>query len=187
MKPAFSLKHLFSFFVFLFFSFHVTTGDTNHIPEACNICARDDSNPNAMLNFCTNSLQAVRGADRASRQELGKMTMKLLKNHANDTKSYIKQSLKEKKLDPNIKSSMNSCLAEYKARAKPSIDKALQAYKYGQYIDARFEITVFMKVTAACEVGFMQKNVASPFTKRIEDALQLSSLALCFIDKVIIR
>ncbi|XP_059651009.1 uncharacterized protein LOC132298623 [Cornus florida] len=189
MKPAnISLKLLIiSLSLFLFFSFHVTTGATNQIRASCDICARQyyDSDPNPMLNFCINSFQAARGADRAGRRELAKIAMKLLKNNVTETQSFIKKTLKEKNLDPITKSSLNNCLGEYGFRAKASIDKGLRAYKNGQYQEAGTDMNELRFVAKSCDEGFKDnKFFYSGIAKRNDDLLLLASLALCLLDKI---
>ncbi|XP_059651007.1 uncharacterized protein LOC132298622 [Cornus florida] len=176
----------FSLFLFSFFTFHViTTSSINpNIQETCNICAKDDPNPKAMLSFCTNVLQGAKKSEHASRRGLGKISMTLLKANMNGTKFFIRETLNQTKLDPNLKLCLKSCRVEYK-RMKLGVDLALQDYKFEHYQDAHNEISGIMNAPTTCENLFKEKKISSPLTQRNEHALQLSTMALCYIDKVV--
>ncbi|KAJ4727325.1 Pectinesterase inhibitor [Melia azedarach] len=176
MKPNFCS---FSCLLLLFFTFHAITAH-NIVRETCKKCAQSD--PNLSYNFCLTSLQAVQSSHCANLRELGIISMKLTRQNLTNTKSFIKELLKNKKLDPFTKGCLNDCFELY-SDAIPTLKQTLKDYKSKHYEDANIGVSSVLDACTTCEDGFKEKQDAvSPLSKRNNDTFQLSAIALSIIN-----
>ncbi|KDP28907.1 hypothetical protein JCGZ_14678 [Jatropha curcas] len=162
----------------LLFTFHGLTA-TNLIQETCKKCAQRD--PNIGYKFCVSSLEASPESRCANLGELGIISIKLTRRNITSTRHYVKELLKNKRLDPNIRPCLNDCLDLY-SDAIPTLKQAIQDYKSKHYEDANIEVSSVIDASTTCEQGFKERAVTSPLTGRNNDALQLSAIALSIIN-----
>ncbi|VVA29106.1 PREDICTED: putative [Prunus dulcis] len=178
---TFSLTSL-PLFLLLFFFFFTLKAITakNLIPETCKKCVQDD--PNLSYKFCVTSLQAAPNSSSADVRQLGIISMNLIRQNMTSTRQYIKQLMKNRKLDKFLRAYLEVCLELY-SDAIPDIKQALRYYKAKQYRDANVRVTGVYDAPVTCEDGFHErKGLVSPLTKRNNDAVQLSAIALSIID-----
>ncbi|CAN4126009.1 unnamed protein product [Withania somnifera] len=182
MKPLFSFFLPLSLFLSLFFlTFHGSTGQ-NLIENSCRSCSKDD--PNIKYGFCTSSLQAAPASQCASLGGLGMISIRLIRYNVTDTRCHVKILLKDKNLDPYVKSCLRDCLELY-SDAIPSIKLAMKSYNLRKYYDANIQISSVMDAATTCEDGFKEKDgVVSPLTKRNEITFQLSAIALSLMNLI---
>lgn len=110
------------------------------------------------------------------------MSIKLIKYNVTDTRHYVKNLLKNKKMDPFIRACLNDCLDLY-SDAIPTLKQAMMDYKSKHYKDANIEVSSVIDAATTCEDGFEEKEGAvSPLTKRNNDTFQLSAIALALIN-----
>ncbi|PQP94934.1 putative invertase inhibitor [Prunus yedoensis var. nudiflora] len=170
---------LFLLFFFFFFTLKAITAK-NLIPETCKKCAQDD--PNLSYKFCVTSLQAAPKSSSADVRQLGKISMNLIRHNITSTRQHIKHLLKNTKLDKFLRAYLEVCLELY-SDAIPDIKQALRSYKAKQYRDANVRVTAVYDAPVTCEDGFHEREgLVSPLTKRNNDAVQLSAVALSIID-----
>ncbi|KAJ8755879.1 hypothetical protein K2173_024424 [Erythroxylum novogranatense] len=156
-------------------SSHATTSH-NIIKSTCKICAKKD--PNFSYNFCVTSLQAAPGSRCADLRELGIISMKLINHNLTDTRLYMKELLKDKKIDPFTRARLDDCLELY-SDAIPHLKQAMADYKSNRYDDANIQLSGVMEAPTTCEDGFQEQGGAvSPLTKMNNDTYRLSALAL---------
>ncbi|KAK9274277.1 hypothetical protein L1049_019091 [Liquidambar formosana] len=180
MRPSFPFLAL-SLFLFPVFTFHLTTG-TNLINETCRNSSQND--PNVNYNFCVASLKAAPDSHCASLRHLGLISIRLIRYNATNTRCYIKELLKNTKLDPYVKQCLTDCLDLY-SDAIPTLKEAMLDYRAKNFTDANMEISAAMDASTTCEDGFVQEDgVVSPLTKRNNDTFQLSAIALSIINMV---
>ncbi|PQP94933.1 putative invertase inhibitor [Prunus yedoensis var. nudiflora] len=107
--------------------------------------------------------------------------MNLILHNITSTRQHIKHLLKNTKLDKFLRASLEVCLELY-SDAIPDIKKALRSYKAKQYRDANKRVTGVYDAPVTCEDGFHEREgLVSPLTKRNNDAVQLSAIALSII------
>lgn len=177
----FSIPLFLTFFFFFLFvcSFHGITGH-NIVHETCKKCSQND--PNISHNFCVTSLQADAKSQCANLGELGMISMKLTRENVTKTRSYIKDLLKNKKLDPFMRACLHDCFDLY-SDAVPTLKQAMKDYKAKQYEDANIGVSSVVDACTTCEDGFKENQGAvSPLTKRNYDAFQLSVISLSIIN-----
>jgi pectinesterase inhibitor-like protein len=177
--PTFSYCLLLLFLPLLFSTFHANIAQ-NLIPETCKKCAAND--PNLSYNFCVTSLQASNRSQCDNLRGLGMMSIKLIKYNVTNTRHYVKNLLKNKKMDPFVRACLNDCLDLY-SDAIPTLKQAMIDYKSKHYKDANIEVSSVIDAATTCEDGFEEKEGAvSPLTKRNNDTFQLSAIALALIN-----
>ncbi|XVF73568.1 hypothetical protein PTKIN_Ptkin12aG0212300 [Pterospermum kingtungense] len=171
------------FVLFLLVSTSTFHGTTAHdlIRQTCKKCAQRD--PNLSYNFCVTSLQAAPKSHCADYlRELGMISIKLLRRNLTSSRFYIKELLKNKKLDPIVRSCLHACFDLY-SNAMTRIQHAIDAYKSKHYGDANIYVSSGMDASTTCEDGFKDKDgVVSPLTKRNNDTFQLSAISLSIIN-----
>ncbi|XP_049413262.1 putative invertase inhibitor [Solanum stenotomum] len=179
MKPLSSLFLPLSLFLSLFF--HGSKGQ-NLIQNTCKSCSKDD--PNIKYEFCTSSLQAAPASQCATLRGLGMISIRLIRYNITDTRCHVKILLKDKILDPYVKSCLSDCLELY-SDAIPSIKLAMKSYNSKKYYDANIQISSVMDAATTCEDGFKDKDgVVSPLTKLNENTFQLSAMALSLMNLI---
>ncbi|XVF33678.1 hypothetical protein REPUB_Repub17cG0188800 [Reevesia pubescens] len=186
MSQAFS-SFPFSLFLFFFFflifisTCHGITANDSLIHQTCKKCAQRD--PILSYNFCVTSLQAAPKSQYADDlRELGIISIKLLRRNITNSRSYIKELLKNKKLDPFVRSCLHDCFELY-SDAIPATKKAIDNYKSKHYHDANIDVSAVMEFSTTCEDGFKEKEgVVSPLRKRNNHTFQLSAISLAIIN-----
>ncbi|KAI3444848.1 hypothetical protein Pfo_001513 [Paulownia fortunei] len=174
MKP-FSLFFPPALFLSILIMIQGTAGQ-NLINSTCKTFARND--PNINYNFCTTSLQAAPASQCATLQGLGMISIRLIRYNVTDTRCYIKQLLKNRKLDPYVRLYLNDCFDLF-SDAIPSVKQAMRYYNTKRFNDANIQISSIMDASTTCEDGFKERTgVVSPLTKRNDDTFQLSAMAL---------
>ncbi|XP_022770136.1 putative invertase inhibitor [Durio zibethinus] len=175
----------FSFPLFLFllistWTFHGIAA-IDLIRQTCKKCAQRD--PNLGYNFCVTSLQAAPKSQCADDlHELGMISIKLLRRNLTNSRSFIKELLKNKKLDPFVRSCLHDCFDLY-SDAIPTTKQAIDDYKSKHYDDANIDVSSVMDASTTCEDGFNEKEGAvSPLTKRNNDTFQLSAISLSIMN-----
>ncbi|PQP93042.1 putative invertase inhibitor [Prunus yedoensis var. nudiflora] len=167
------------FFFFFFFSLKAITAK-NLIPETCKKCVQDD--PNLSYKFCVTSLQAAPKSSSSDVRQLGTISMNLIRHNMTSTRQHIKHLLKNTKLDKFLRVYLEDCLDLY-SNAIPDIKKALRSYKAKQFRDANVRVSGVCDAPVTCEDGFHEREgLVSPLTKRNNDAVQLSAIALSIIN-----
>ncbi|KAK6804259.1 hypothetical protein RDI58_002043 [Solanum bulbocastanum] len=178
------MKHLSSFFLFLSLfnlTFYGSTAQ-NLIQTTCKSFSKNDSRNT--YGFCTSSLQAAPASQSATLRGLGMISIRLIQYNVTDTSSHVKMLLKDKKLDPYVKSCLKACVDLY-SNAIPDIKLAMQSYNTKKYYDAGIQISAIIASAATCEDGFKEKEgVVSPLTKRNDNTIQLSAIALSVMNLV---
>ncbi|XWS77365.1 hypothetical protein CRYUN_Cryun01aG0255000 [Craigia yunnanensis] len=172
----------FPLFLFLLISistFHSITAN-DLVRQTCKKCAQRD--PNLSYNFCVTSLQAAPKSHSADDlRELGIISIKLLGRNLTNSRSCIKELLKNK-LDPFIRSCLHDCFDLY-SDAIPATEQAIDDYKSKHYDDANIDVSSVMDASTTCEDGFKEKEgVVSPLTKSNNDTFQLSAISLSIIN-----
>ncbi|CAA3032820.1 invertase inhibitor [Olea europaea subsp. europaea] len=145
---------IFSIFHALFLTFLITSQGTtaqNLINETCKIFAQND--PNIDYNFCTTSLQADPASQTATLQELGKISIRLIKCNVTDTRFYIKNLIKNEKWGSYTKQSLSDCF-ELFSDAIPSAKKAMKYYSKKLYSNNNVQLSTILDDSTTCEDGF---------------------------------
>lgn len=171
-------KAMFSSFPSTFILFFLASiFSHNLINQTCKKCSETD--PNIGYDFCVTSLQAApRATHTDDVRQLGIISIRLLRLNLTDTRSYIKELLKDKKLDPFVKSCLKDCYDLY-SDAVPLTKKAIKEYRGKRYKDANVDLSSVMDASTTCEDGFQEKEgIVSPLTKRNNDTFQLSAISL---------
>ena len=179
MRPLFSSYSLPLLLLFIS-TFHAINAN-RLIHETCKKCSQKD--PNLSYNFCVNSLQAVPKSQSVDDlRELGKISIKLIKQNVTDTRNHIKNLLGNKSSDSFIESCLSDCFDLY-SDAVPTLSQALKDYKAKRYDDANIEVSSVLDASTTCEDGFVEKKgVVSPLTKRNNNTFQLSAIALSIVN-----
>ncbi|KAL9681498.1 hypothetical protein QQ045_013283 [Rhodiola kirilowii] len=120
------------------------------IPKLCNSSSRTD--PNINYNFCTTSLQSAPDSPCADFRKLGMISIRLVKFNATNTRCYIKELLKNKKLQPYVKQCLKDCYELY-SNVMPTVRKAAEDYKARKFYDANIELSSVMDDASTCEEG----------------------------------
>ncbi|PQP91577.1 putative invertase inhibitor [Prunus yedoensis var. nudiflora] len=108
--------------------------------------------------------------------------MNLIRHNMTSTRQHIKHLLKNTKLDKFLRVYLEDCLDLY-SNAIPDIKKALRSYKAKQFRDANVRVSGVCDAPVTCEDGFHEREgLVSPLTKRNNDAVQLSAIALSIIN-----
>ncbi|CAM8945194.1 unnamed protein product [Rhodiola kirilowii] len=150
------------------------------IPRLCYSSSRSD--PNINYNFCTTSLQSAPDSPCADFRKLGMISIRLVKFNATNTRCYIKELLKNKKLQPYVKQCLKDCYELY-SNVMPTVRKAAEDYKARKFYDANIELSSVMDDASTCEEGFFEKKgIKSPLTKRNQYLFELSAIALSMIN-----
>ncbi|GMI75797.1 hypothetical protein like AT5G46940 [Hibiscus trionum] len=157
--------------------------DISFIRKTCKKCAQSD--PNLSYNFCVTSLQAAPNSHLANDlRQLGKISIKLLGRNLTNSRSYIKEFLKKKMMDPFVRSCLRDCLQLY-SDASLTAKQAIQDYKAKRYDDSNIDVSSIMDASTTCEDGFKEKEgVVSPLTKRNNDTFLLSAISLSIINMI---
>ncbi|XP_019068274.1 putative invertase inhibitor [Solanum lycopersicum] len=131
----------------------------------------------------TSSLQAAPASQRATLPGIGMTSIRLVQYNVSDTMSHVKMLLlKDKQLDSHNTSCLKACLEVY-SNAIASIKHATKSYNTKQYYDANIQISAVIADATTCEDGFMEKQGGvSPLTKRNDNTIQLSSVALSVVN-----
>ncbi|KAJ4957773.1 hypothetical protein NE237_024884 [Protea cynaroides] len=176
---------LLCFFFFIFFlslcSFNGGTGGSDIINETCRKSAKSD--PNINYNFCVSSLQTGHKSHNPTNlKQLGITAVKLTKSNASHTKSFIKNLLKNKKLDPFVKLALQDCMEVY-SDAVDLLKEAIKDVKEKRYSEANIKLSSAMDSSSSCEEGFNEKKGKdSPLTKENKDVFQLAAISLSIIN-----
>ncbi|XWS32477.1 hypothetical protein CRYUN_Cryun23aG0161900 [Craigia yunnanensis] len=187
------MKQTFSSFPFPLFLFLLISSSTSHgitandlIRQTCKKCAQSD--PTLSYNFCVSSLQAAPKSHCADDlRELGMISIKLLRRNLTNSRPYIKELLKNRRLDPFIRSCLHDCFDLY-SDAIPTTKQAIDDYKSKLYDDANIDVSSVMDASTTCEDGFKEKEgVVSPLTKRNKDTFQLSAISLSIINMLLLN
>ena len=187
------MKQTFSSFPFPLFLFLLISTSTSHgitandlLRRTCKKCAQSD--PNLSYNFCVSSIQAAPKSHYADDlRELGMISIKLVRRNITNSMSYIKELLKNKRLDPFIRSCLHDCFDLY-SDAIPTTKQAIDDYKSKHYDDANIDVTSVMDASTTCEDGFKEKEgVVSPLKKRNNDTFQLSAISLSIINMLLLN
>ncbi|OMP00801.1 Pectinesterase inhibitor [Corchorus olitorius] len=179
------MKQNFPFILFLFFlisssTFHaIYAGDL--IRETCKKCAERD--PNLSYKFCVTSLQAAPKSHCADDlRDLGVISIKLVRRNMTSSRSYIKELLKNKKLEPFVRSCLHDCLDLF-SDAISATKEAMDDFKSKHYDDANIDMSSVMDASTTCEDGFHEKQgLVSPLTKRNNDTFLLTAISLSIIN-----
>ncbi|KAL4339744.1 hypothetical protein GQ457_08G023560 [Hibiscus cannabinus] len=160
-----------------------TAGNSSLIRRTCKKCAQSD--PNLSYNFCVTSLQAAPNSHCANNlRQLGKISIKLLRRNLTNSRSYIKELLRNKRMEPFVRSCLHDCLDLY-SDAILTAKQGVQDYKAKRYEDSNIEVSSIMDAATTCEDGFKEEEgVVSPLTKRNHDTFQLSAIALSIINMI---
>ncbi|KAF3954422.1 hypothetical protein ACB098_11G135100 [Castanea mollissima] len=179
MRPLFSSYSLPLLLLFIS-TFHAINAN-KLIHETCKKCSQTD--PNLSYNFCVDSLQAdPKSQSVDDLRELGKISIKLIKQNVTNTRNHIKKLLENKNSDSFIKSCLSDCFDLY-SDAVPTLSQALKDYKAKRYDDANIEVSSVLDASTTCEDGFEEeKGVVSPLTKRNNNTFQLSAIALSIVN-----
>lgn len=177
------MKHFSSFFLFLSLfnlTFYGSTAQ-NLIQTTCQSLSKNGTS--FKYDFCTSSLQAAPASQRATLPGIGMTSIRLVQYNVTDTMSHVKMLLlKDKKLDSHNTSCLKACLEVY-SNAIASIKHATKSYNTKQYYDANIQISAVIADATTCEDGFMEKQGGvSPLTKRNDNTIQLSSVALSVVN-----
>ncbi|KAK8482547.1 hypothetical protein V6N13_097855 [Hibiscus sabdariffa] len=166
---------------FLLISTSTSHGNTSLIRKTCKKCAQSD--PNLSYNFCVTSLQAAPNSHCANNlRQLGKISVKLLGRNLTNSRSYIKELLKNKRMEPFVRSCLHDCFDLY-SDAILTAKQAVQDYKAKRYEDSNIEVSSIMDAATTCEDGFKEEEgVVSPLTKTNHDTFQLSAISLSIIN-----
>ncbi|KAK8650464.1 hypothetical protein V6N13_140103 [Hibiscus sabdariffa] len=161
----------------------LTASNTSLIRKTCKKCAQSD--PNLSYNFCVTSLQAAPNSHCADNlRQLGKISIKLLGRNLTNSRSYIKELLKNKRMEPFVRSCLHDCFDLY-SDAILTAKQAIQDYKAKRYDDSNIDVSSIMDAATTCEDGFKEKEgVVSPLTKRNSDTFQLSAISLSIINMI---
>ncbi|XP_007052414.2 PREDICTED: putative invertase inhibitor [Theobroma cacao] len=181
MLSSFPFLDLFLFFFIFTSTFHAVTS-TDLIRETCKKCAGRD--PNLSYNFCVTSLQAAPKSHCADDlRDLGMVSIRLVRRNLTNTRSYVEELLKNKKLvDPFVRSCLHDCFNLY-SDAIPSTKEAIKDYKSQHYDDANIDVSAVMDAATTCEDGFKEKEgVVSPLTKRNNNTFQLSAISISIVN-----
>lgn len=101
------------------------------IQETCKKAAQID--PNLSYGFCTSALQSAPNSLCAdSLPKLGLISIKLVRANVTSIRCYIKYLLRDKKIDPYVRSCLDDCLELY-SDALPTIKQALKDYQAKRY------------------------------------------------------
>ena len=170
--------------IILLCSFHSIVAKPNRlIQQTCKKCSETDSN--ISFKFCITSLQSdPRSHCVKNLDQLGLISIKLVRHNVTDNRVHITEILKKKKknLDPFIKECLKDCLEVY-SDAITTLREAIRDYKAKRYADSNVKLSSVIDASTTCEDGFNQKNgVISPLTKRNKDTFQLSAIALSIIN-----
>ncbi|KAJ9535322.1 hypothetical protein OSB04_un001570 [Centaurea solstitialis] len=160
---------------FLFLSIHA---QTTLIHGTCEICSQQD--PLVNYQFCITSLQDASGSRHADIRGLGKISIKLTQKNLTDTRSYIKNLLKNniKKLNSYVKMRLEDCLELY-SDSIADIKRAMDNYKSKHYHEANIQLSSVMEAATTCENGFKEKHKAvTLLTKRNNATFELSVIGL---------
>ncbi|XP_020224264.1 putative invertase inhibitor [Cajanus cajan] len=182
MSPSSSL--LFTFTI-LFCSLHSFVRANRLIQQTCKNCSKTD--PNISYKFCVTSFQSDHRSHYAKTlQELGLISIKIIRHNVTDTNNHINELLKkEKSLDPFIKECLDDCLEVYSDTVS-TFREAIRDYKAKRYADCNVKLSSIIDASTTCEDGFKQKNDSiSPLTKRNKDTFQLSAIALSIVNMLI--
>ncbi|KAK7350518.1 hypothetical protein VNO77_09220 [Canavalia gladiata] len=155
------------------------------IKQTCKNCSKSD--PNISYKFCITSFQSDRRSHWAKTlQELGLLSIKLVRHNVTNTSAHINELLKRKKgLDPFIEECLDDCLEVY-SDSISTLRGAIRDYKAMRYADSNVKLSSVLDASTTCEDGFKQKNgVVSPLTKRNKDTFQLSAIALSIVNMLI--
>ncbi|XVF22918.1 hypothetical protein REPUB_Repub12eG0212300 [Reevesia pubescens] len=172
---------LFFFLISTSTSSHCITANDNLIRQTCKKCAQSD--PNLSYNFCVTSLLTAPKSHCADDlRELGMISIKLLRRSITNSRSYMKELLKNKKMDPFVRSCLHDCFDLY-SDAIPTTKEAIDDYKAKRYDDANIDVSSVMDASTTCEDGFKEKEgTVSPLTKTNSDTFQLSAISLSIIN-----
>ncbi|KAE8679842.1 putative acyl carrier protein [Hibiscus syriacus] len=164
-------------------SHSLTSTNSSLIRKTCKKCAESD--PNLSYDFCVTSLQAAPNSHCANDlRQLGKISIKLLRRNLTNSRSYIKELLKNKKMDPFVRSCLHDCFDLY-SDAILTAKHAIEDYKDKRYDDSNIGVSSIMDAATTCEDGFKEKEgVVSPLTKRNNDIFQLSVISLSIINMI---
>ncbi|XP_061370517.1 putative invertase inhibitor [Gastrolobium bilobum] len=175
--PSFLLLSL----TILFCFFHSIVSTNHLIQQTCKNCSETD--PNINYKFCITSLQSDHRSQCAKNlNELGLISIKLIRHNVTNTSAHIKELLKKNNLDPFIKACLDDCLEVY-SDSILTLREAIRDYKAKRYADSNVKLSSVIDASTTCEDGFEQKNgVISPLTKRNKDTFQLSAISLSIIN-----
>ncbi|XP_043717993.1 putative invertase inhibitor [Telopea speciosissima] len=170
----------------LYFTYVLSNGATGgggDFKGTCRKCAKGD--PNISYDFCVTSLQAVPKSHNSTLKELGLIAMKLTKTNASSTKSFIKNLLKNKKINPHDKLALQDCIEVY-SEAIDLLKEAMNDFKDKQYSEANIKLSSAMDSSTTCEQGFNEKKKGkmSPLTKENRNLFQLAAISLSIINMV---
>ncbi|KAK4749571.1 hypothetical protein SAY87_027020 [Trapa incisa] len=183
-------EHSFFFFVFFFlptliaaaaYDLEEEAATNPLIRETCRKVALNDSN--VRYGFCAAALQSAPNSLCAdSLRKLGFISVKLVRVNITSTRCYIKYLLRDKKVDPYVRSRLDDCLELY-SDALPTVKQAVKDYQSKRYRDANVEVSSVIDAATTCEDGFEEKEgLVSPLKKRNDDVFKLSALALTIIN-----
>ncbi|KAA0039956.1 putative invertase inhibitor [Cucumis melo var. makuwa] len=186
-----AIPHYFSVFIlsiFFFSNFLIiqsskTIKTADLIYKTCKKISRED--PNISFNFCLTSLKLATNHSRCTDvRHLGLLSIGLLYRNVTSTCHHITKLVKNKKLDPFVKSCLDDCLELY-SDAIPTVKQAMRDYKSKRYDDVNVAIGSVMDAATTCEDGFKErKGVASPLKKRDENAFELGAIVLSIMSLV---
>ncbi|XP_031281952.1 putative invertase inhibitor [Pistacia vera] len=162
-----------SLLFFFFFSDHlITAHDLVH--QTCKKCTQNDLNLN--YSFCVTSLEAVPSSHCANLRQLGMVSINLTRRNVANTRSYINDLLKNKKLDPFMSSCLTDCYEIY-SDVISILQQAIKDYKSKHYEDTNFEISSVMDASTTCEDGFKEQEGVASYNRN-NNSFQLSAIAL---------
>ncbi|KAK4476463.1 hypothetical protein RD792_005749 [Penstemon davidsonii] len=168
--------------LFLIITIHVAKSQTL-IKSTCKTIAQND--PNINYNFCTTSIQAAPASQCATLSGLGTISIRLIRYNITDNRCYIKQLIKNNKLDPYARQCLDDCF-ELFSDAISSVKQAMSYYNAKRFDDANVQISSIMDAATTCEDGFKERGsgVLSPLGKRNNDTFQLSAVALSIMNLI---
>ncbi|XP_010554870.1 PREDICTED: putative invertase inhibitor isoform X2 [Tarenaya hassleriana] len=151
--------------------------------ETCNKCSRND--PNIESRLCIAALGSDPRSPRAHLPDLGKISINLLRHNATNTRRYIRKLLRNKKLEPMMRSCLADCLDLY-SDAIVTLKQARQDYMERRYSDANIDVSSVLDASVTCEDGFKERRfIVSPLSERNNFTFQLSAISLCVINMLL--
>ncbi|KAE8702777.1 Mitochondrial acyl carrier protein 1 [Hibiscus syriacus] len=144
-------------------SYCLTPTASNLIRTTCKKIT--DGSPNLSYDFCVNSLQAAPNSHSAKDlRQLGDISFVLLRRNLTDSRSYIEQLLKHKKMETPMRIRVQGCVQIY-SLAIFSAEEAFQHYNAKRYRDANTHVSAASTYVTTCEDGFSEiPGLVSPLT-----------------------
>nr|DAD19417.1 TPA_asm: hypothetical protein HUJ06_020880 [Nelumbo nucifera] len=146
------------------------------VEETCKKVAAKE--PGMSYDFCVASLQADPKSRTADLPGLGVISMKLMISNATNVNEYIKQLLKDGKLENMTRQALEDCSSLY-SDSISSVKDAINDFKSKDYNGANIKISAAMEAPTTCGEGLSEgKAKESGLTERNDAFYKLSGIAL---------